>query len=37
MPHGLVLIGAIFVIVAGVLIFLFISRRKPPEPPHFGT
>jgi hypothetical protein len=36
MPTGLVLIGGILVVVAGILIFLLIRRLKPPEPPHFG-
>lgn len=36
MPTGLVLIGAILVVLVGILIFVLIRRLKPPEPPHFG-
>jgi len=36
MPHGLVQIGAVLVVVVGVLIFFLIRRQKPKEPPHFG-
>jgi hypothetical protein len=35
MPTGLVLIGGILVVVAGVLVFMFLRRQKAAEPPHF--
>jgi hypothetical protein len=36
MPHGLVFIGGILAVIAGILIFFLLRRQKPPEPPHFG-
>lgn len=35
MPTGLVWIGGILVVVAGVLVGLFLRRLKAAEPPHF--
>ncbi len=35
MPTGLVLLIGGLAVVAGVLIFVLIGRRKPPETPHF--
>jgi hypothetical protein len=35
MPIELVWLGGLLVAAAGGLIFLFIQRRKPAEPPHF--
>jgi hypothetical protein len=36
MPHGLILIGAILVVVVGVALYFLIRRQKVSEPPHFG-
>jgi hypothetical protein len=35
MPTGLVLIGGIFVVAAGGVVFLLLRRSKTAEPPHF--
>jgi hypothetical protein len=35
MPTGLVLIGGILVVAAGILVFVLLRRQKAPELPHF--
>ncbi len=35
MPTDLVLIGGVFVVVAGTLVYALIRRQKPAEPVHF--
>ncbi len=35
MPTEYLLLGAVLVIIFGVLIFILIGRHKPTEPPHF--
>ncbi len=36
MPHGLILIGAVLVVVVGIAIYFLIRRQKAAEPPHFS-
>ncbi len=36
MPIDLILFGGVLVVVAGALIFFFIQRQKPTEPPHLS-
>jgi len=35
MPTGLVWLGTILVVAAGGLVFVYLRKRKPVEPPHF--
>ena len=34
MPTELVWLGGILVVAVGVVVFMFIHRHKPSEPPH---
>jgi hypothetical protein len=34
--RGLILIGAVLVVVVGIAIYFLIRRQKASEPPHFG-
>jgi len=36
MPHGLIVIGAVLVVVVGVVMYFLMRRDESPEPPHFG-
>jgi hypothetical protein len=36
MPHGLIVVGAVLVVVVGIVMYFLMRRDEPPEPPHFG-
>jgi hypothetical protein len=36
MPQDLILVGAVLVVVVGLVMYLLMRRDEPAEPPHFG-